>query len=58
MELPFLAFTSGRPEKQESWSWGCSRREKKNLEIIEEELWKLMRRSLDGVRVFHTLYHH
>ena len=27
------------------------------MEIIEEELQKLVRRGLDGVRVFHTLYH-
>ena len=26
-------------------------------EIIEEELQKLVRHGLDGVRVFHTLYH-
>ena len=38
VELPFLAFTSGRPEKRDSWSWGPSRREKKKVEIIEEEL--------------------
>ena len=37
--------------------WGCARREKK-VEIIEEELRKLMRRGLDGVWVFHTLFHH
>ena len=56
-EAPFPAFTGGRPEKQDSWSWGCSRREKK-VEIIEEELWKLVRRGLDRVWVFHTLYRH
>ena len=28
------------------------------MEVIEEELRKLVRRGLDGVRVFHTLYHH
>ena len=27
------------------------------MEIIEEELQKLVRRGLDGVWVFHTLYH-
>ena len=26
------------------------------MEIIEEELWKLVRHGLDGVSVFHTLY--
>ena len=26
------------------------------MEVIEEELRKLVRRGLDGVRVFHTLY--
>ena len=55
-EVSFPAFTGGRPEKQDSWSWGCARRDKKKVEIIEEELRKLMRRGLDGVRVFHTLY--
>ena len=57
MEAPFLAFTGGRPKRQESWSWGPSRWEKK-VEIIEVELQKLVRHGLDGVRVFHTLYHH
>ena len=52
------AFTGGRPEKQDSWSWGCARKEKKKVEVIEEELWKIIRRGLDGVRVFHTLYRH
>ena len=27
------------------------------MEVIEEELWKLVRLGLDGVRVFHTLFH-
>ena len=45
-----------RLEKQESWSWGCVRKEKKKVEIIEEELQKILRCSLDGVRVFHTFY--
>ena len=27
------------------------------MEIIEAELQKLMRRGLDGVRVFHTLFY-
>ena len=27
------------------------------MEIIEAELQKLMRRGLDGVQVFHTLFH-
>ena len=55
MEAPFLVFTGGRLERRDSWSWGPSRREKK-VEIIEEELQKLMRHGLDGIRVFHTLY--
>jgi len=49
-------FTGGRSEKQDRWSWGCARKEKKKVEIIEEELQKLVRRGLDGVQVFHTLY--
>ena len=57
MEALFPAFTGGRPERRDSWSWGLSRREKKKVEIIEEELQKLMRCGLDEVRVFHTLYH-
>ena len=32
--------------------------EKHKVEAIEEELWKLIRGGLDGVRVFHTLYRH
>ena len=38
VEAPFLAFTGGRPERRDSWSWGPSRREKKKVEIIETEL--------------------
>ena len=57
MGAPFPAFTGGRLERRDSWSWGPSRREKK-VEIIEEELQKLVRRGLDGVWVFHTLYCH
>ena len=57
-EAPFSAFTSGRPVKQKSWSWGCARTERHKVEVIEEELWKLVRLGLDGVRVFHTLFHH
>ena len=30
----------------------------REMEVIEEELQKLVRSSLDGVRVFHTLYRH
>ena len=26
------------------------------MEVIKEELWKLIRSSLDGVRVFHTVF--
>ena len=55
-EAPFPAFTGGRPEKQDSWSWGCARKEKKKVEVIEEELRKIVWHSLDGVWVFHTLY--
>ena len=38
MEALFPAFTDGRPEKHDSWSWGPSHREKKKVEIIGEEL--------------------
>ena len=55
---PFPAFTGGRLEKQDSWSWGCAHKEKKKVEIIEEELWKIVWCGLDGVWVFHTLYCH
>ena len=37
-EAPFLVFTGGRPEKRDNWSWGPTCREKKKVEIIEEEL--------------------
>ena len=42
--------------KQKSWSWGYAHTEKHKVEVIEEELWKLIRGSLDRVRVFHTLF--
>ena len=54
--VPFLAFTGGRPEKQDSWSWVCAHKEKKKVEVIKEELRKIIRHGLHGVRVFHTLY--
>ena len=57
MEAPFLPFTGGRTEKQDSWSWGPASQQKKKVEIIEVELQKLVRHGLDGVWVFHTLYH-
>ena len=38
--------------------WGCARKEGKKVEVLEEELRKLVWRGLDGVRVFHTLYYH
>ena len=53
-KAPFSAFTGGRPEKQDSWSWGCARKEKKKVDVIEEELQIIIRRGLDGVRVFQT----
>ena len=56
-EAPFLAFTDGRSKKQKSWSWGCANMERHKAEAIEEELRKLVRGGLDGVWVFHTLYH-
>ena len=58
MEASFLAFTDGRPEKQDSWSWGCAKKENHKVGVIEEELQKLVKCGLNGVRVFHTLYHH
>jgi hypothetical protein len=58
VEASFLSFTGRRPEGQDSWSWGPSSREKKKAEIIEAELQKLVKRGLDGVRVFHTIFHH
>ena len=44
--------------KQKSWSWGCARTERHKVVVIEEELRKLIRLNLDGVRVFHALFHH
>ena len=49
-------FTGGRPEKQDSWSWGCAKKEKHKVGVIEEELQKLVKHGLNGVWVFHTLY--
>ena len=40
---------------QKSWSWGCAHTVRHKVEVIEEELRKLVRSGLDGVRVFHTL---
>jgi len=57
-EAPFLAFTGETSEKQESWSWGCARKERKKVDVIKEELRKLVRHGFDGVQVFHTLYRH
>jgi len=54
---PFSVFTGGRPEKQDSWMWGCAKKEKHKVGVIEEELRKLVKRGLNRVRVFHTLYH-
>ena len=42
--------------KQKSWSWGYAHMERHKVEAIEEELQKIMRRGLDGVQVFHTIY--
>ena len=42
--------------KQKSWSWGCACTERHKVEVIEEELQKLVRLGLDRVRVFHTLF--
>ena len=44
---PFPAFTSGRPEKQDSWSWDCAHKEKHKVGVIEEELRKLVKHGLD-----------
>ena len=55
-EAPFPAFTGGRPVKQKNWSWGCTHMEKHKVGIIKEELQKLVRSSLNGVQVFHTLF--
>ena len=38
VEAPFPTFNGGRPEKQDSWSWGCARKEKHKVGVIEEEL--------------------
>ena len=58
MEAPFSSFTGRRPERRDSWSWGPSSWEKKKLEIIREELEKLVKQGLDRVQVFHTFFHH
>ena len=38
--------------------YSCAHKEKHKVGVIEEELWKLIKRGLDGVQVFHTLFHH
>jgi len=53
---PFPVFTGRRPEKKESRSWGCAKKEKHKVGVIEVELRKLVKSGLNGVRVFHTLY--
>ena len=45
MEAPFSVFIGGRPEKQDSWSWGCARKEKHKVGVIEEELQKLIKHA-------------
>ena len=55
---PFPVFTGRRPEKKESWSWGCAKKEKHKVGVNEAELWNLVKSSLNRVRVFHTLYRH
>ena len=49
-------FTRNAPEKQESWTWGASRRQKNRLEMIEEMLKGLVARGQDGARVFSTIF--
>ena len=55
--MPFPTFTRERPERRESWSWGPSSQQNK-LEVIEVELQKLVQHGVDGLRVFHTFFHH
>ena len=45
-EAPFPTFTEKRLERRKSWSWGPAGRQNK-LEIIEIELWRLVRHGLD-----------
>ena len=56
MEAPFPMFTEERPKRRESWSWGPAHWQNK-LEIIEMELWRLVRHGFDGLRLFHTFFH-
>jgi len=55
-EASFLPFIGRRSERRESWSWGPSSWQNK-VEIIGEELQKLVQHDLDGLRVFHTFFH-
>ena len=57
MEALFLPFTGRRLERRESWLWGSFSRQNK-LGIIEAELQKLLQHGLNGLRVFHTFFHH
>ena len=50
-------FIGRRLERRESWSWGPASRQNK-LEVIEAERQKLVQHGLDGLQVFHTLFHH
>ena len=52
-----MPFTSRRPERWESWSWGPSSWWNK-LDIIGDELLNLVQHNLDGMRMFHTFFHH
>ena len=54
--MAFPVFTRSAPEKQDNWIWGASRRKKNNVGVIEEVLQGLVARSLDGARVFATIF--
>ena len=56
-EVSFPPFIGRRPEERESWLWGPSSRQNK-LEVIKAELQKLVQHGVDGLRVFHTFFHH
>ncbi|XP_066322141.1 uncharacterized protein [Miscanthus floridulus] len=48
MAALFPVFTGRRPKKKESWLWDCAKKEKHNMGVIEAELQKLVKSSLNG----------
>ena len=56
-EASFPPFTGWRSKRQDNWLWGTASQQNK-LEVIEAKLQKLVQHGLDGLRLFHTFFHH